>query len=162
MWMIWLTASALAGPAEPAPIDVNGTWVPIGDHEVGPKAIPVNSCLGHRTTWALVARGPKVTATLQPAQHTSGALRVDVYRTSATLEGQWKTGTLALSGKQYTLHTMRGRPSFKERTAKPLNIVLTVEPKTGHLVGTNGNKPIRLAPGDMTPIDRSKCGPPPP
>ncbi|MFK7927486.1 MAG: hypothetical protein AB8H79_04825 [Myxococcota bacterium] len=162
MWMLFLVAAALAGPSDTAPSDLDGTWVPVGEHEAKQKTVAVQSCWSRRQTWTLTQAGAKVTAVYNPANRTSGARRVDTYRTSASLNGRWKEGVLMLAGDRITVHTNALDRGFREQTRQPMRLSLTLDQKTGHLVGTDEDGPVRWAPADLSPIDRSVCPPPPP
>ncbi|MBX2803632.1 MAG: hypothetical protein KTR31_38495 [Myxococcales bacterium] len=155
-----LTFALLATVAAASPPDITGEWVIIRAHEPRTGTVPVVSCHGRRATWRLeVSDRGQVVGTLIPAHHTSGARRPT--RTTATGEvsGTWQQGALVLSGTEVwrTVHLLGNTAPQLEQ--HPRRFVLT--PDKDHLVGTLEERPVRLAPADLTE-PTGPCGPPPP
>lgn len=155
-----LAFALLPAIAFATPPDVTGEWVIIGDHEPRTGRISVVSCHGRRATWRFeVSAEGRVTGTLMPSQHRSGAQRPTRTTASGEVTGAWTEGSLVLSGAESwrTVHLFGSTPAQVDK--HPRRFVLT--PEKDHLVGTLEERPVRLAPADLSK-PKEPCGPPPP
>lgn len=146
----------------PTPADLTGVWAPVAaDAGPGPFRV-MEPCYAVPSFWAIEQRGTSIAMLHDVPQPVSGMMRTVRYSTRLFLEGTRNGGSWALTGESVTEKQDSASAAGSQIVSRSALVAdLDYEDKTGHLVGTVGGGPVRLAPLILLPREKP-CGPPPP
>lgn len=149
-------------PAQPGIVDVTGSWERVSSASVATVTRCAEGYLDvsgshdfSDHSWLLVQRAERIELQAESARSEQrGQIRAST-STCETAQGRIDGGALTLTGEECSRGTSeqevhQGMPPGPLRSsrgiARPLTYALSLEPGTGHLVGTRNGTPFRLAP----------------